>query len=237
VSSAWLTERPIAHRGLHTPGRPENSLGAVTDAVEAGYAVELDVRLTADGVPVVFHDERLDRLTDERGLVRDTTWETLSACTLLDTAHSVPRFDEVLDVVDEQVPLLVELKQTDRVGSLATAVASRLDRYGGGFAVQSFDPRLVGWFRRHRPDWPRGQLAGLDTGGSVVSRFAVNRLLTNLYTRPDFVGYCHEHLPYPPVARTRERGRPVLAWTVTTETARRTVDLFADNIIFEDIRP
>jgi len=237
VSSDWLTDRPIAHRGLHTPDRPENSLAAIEDAVEAGYPVELDVRLTADGVPVVFHDETLGRLTDESGVVRDTTWEVLSACTVLDTAQSVPRFDGVLDVVDGRVPLLVELKQTDRGDALATVVASLLDGYDGPFAVQSFDPRLVGWLRRHRPDWPRGQLAGLDTAGGPLSRFAVDRLLTNLYTRPDFVGYRHDRLPYPPVARFRERGRPVLAWTGTSASARRTVDPFVDNIIFEEIRP
>lgn len=237
MPSDWLADRPIAHRGLHTAESPENSLAAVEHAIEAGYPVELDVRLTAEGVPVVFHDETLDRLTRETGLVRNTSWNELSGYTLLDTAETVPRFVDVLDTVDGQVPLLVELKQTDRLNALATAVTSCLDEYDGQFAVQSFDPRLVGWFRRHRPDWPRGQLAGLDASDSSLARFAVNRLLTNLYTRPDFVGYRHERLPYPPVDRFRERGRHVLAWTVRSETARWNVDPFVDGIIFEEIRP
>jgi glycerophosphoryl diester phosphodiesterase len=233
----WLTERPIAHRGLHTTERPENSLAAFEHAVETGYPAELDVRLTSDGVPVVFHDECLDRLTDRSGRVDETAWETLADTTLLDTDEPVPTLDDVLTLVDGAVPLLVELKSSGQPTQLARAVAATLDAYDGAFAVQSFDPRLVFWCRRHRPAWTRGQLAGLDTGQDPVTRFLVNRLLSNALTRPDFVGYRHDALPYPPVARYRERCHPVLAWTITTDSERRTVELFADNIIFEETRP
>lgn len=233
----WLTEQPIAHRGLHTSECPENSLAAFEQAVDAGYPAELDVRLTADGVPVVFHDDRLDRLTDRSGRIDETAWENLSGCSLLDTDEPVPRLDAVLTRVDGAVPLLVELKASGRRAQLARAVAGRLDAYEGEFAVQSFDPRLVAWVRRHRPTWPRGQLAGLDESHGFVTRVLVNRLVPNLLTRPDFVGYRHDYLPYPPVERYRERDKPILAWTVRTESERRTVAPFADGIIFEEIRP
>lgn len=233
----WLGQQPIAHRGLHGDGVPENSRTAFERAVSAGYPVELDVRLTADGVPVVFHDESLDRLLGKTGRVDTTTWEELAGWTIHDTDEPVPQLSEVLNVVDGEVPLLVEVKNPARPGALERRVASCLDSYDGPVAVQSFNPLVVGWFRRHRPDIPRGQLAGLEEARGPVTRFAVNRLLTNVYARPDFVGYRHDHLPFPPVSRYRERGHPVLAWTVTDPTERWNVEPFVDAIIFEEIRP
>ena len=51
----FLKETPVAHRGLHSDGIPENSVAAFLRAVEKGYAIETDVHLSKDGVPVVFH--------------------------------------------------------------------------------------------------------------------------------------------------------------------------------------
>jgi glycerophosphoryl diester phosphodiesterase len=71
----WLVRIPIAHRGLHDVSRGviENSLPAFWAASRAGYPVELDVRLLADGEIVVFHDRTLDRLTNEVGPIASRT--------------------------------------------------------------------------------------------------------------------------------------------------------------------
>jgi len=235
----WLTDRPIAHRGLHSDGVPENSLPAFVAAREAGYPAELDVRLSADGVPVVFHDATLDRLTDRSGSVGDRRWDELTACRLAESDCRPPRLEEVLEAIDGEVGLLIELKTDGRPGALEQTVADALDGYAGPFAVQSFNPLTVWWLRRHRPSWLRGQLAGLGPAhpAGALRRRVLNRLLPNLATRPDFVGYNHQQLPSPPVARSRERGRPVLAWTVRDEATERRLEPFADNVIFEAFTP
>ena len=235
----WLTARPIAHRGLHSESVPENSLPAFETAIDAGYPIECDVRLTADGVPVVFHDSSLERLTGRTEFVEETPFEALAECTLLDTTASIPSFEDVLSLVDGSVPLLVELKNTGRPGQLESAVATRLDDYSGAFAVQSFNPLVVNWFRTHRPEWSRGQLASFfdEKDSGFLRRNAMKRLLPNVYTRPDFIGYNHENLPYPPVSRSRARDTPVLAWTVRSEVQHERVEPFADNVIFEHFRP
>lgn len=235
----WLTERPIAHRGLHSETAPENSIRAFEAAVEAGYPIECDVRLSADGVPIVFHDDRLDRLTDGTGPLGDVDAAQLTEYTLLDGDERIPRLETLLDVVDGTVPILVELKNTNRPGALESAVTACLDSYEGKFAVQSFNPLVVAWFRRHRSAWPRGQLSGFSDrqNAGLLRRTVMNRLLPNVYTRPDFVSYAHENLPYPPVGRSRERGTPVLAWTVRTEAHLERVEPFVDNVIFEAFRP
>lgn len=232
----WLRERPIAHRGLHSDRVPENSLPAFEKAASAGYPAELDVRVTADGVPVVFHDRKLDRLTGRTGAVRNTRWDELADCTLLDSDETVQRLDTVLDVVDGEVPLLIELKNTNRPGKLERAVAGCLDGYDGDFAIQSFNPLVLWWFRRHRSEWARGQLAPLALGSGLLSRTALKYLVPSVYTNPDFVGYGCNLLPKLPFSRGNKE-RHVLAWTVRSEDTLNQIEPHVDNVIFEAIRP
>lgn len=237
---SWITSQPIAHRGLHTEHRPENSLGAITAAVADGYAIEVDVRLTADGVPVCFHDRTLDRLTNASGPLSNRTWDELRELRLLDSDERIPRLSDTLSLINGEVPVLLEIKNPGRTGTLEKSITSQLDEYDGEFAVQSFNPLSIGWFRRHRPDWPRGQLAGFFEGESSISipqRLFLKRLLGNWYSQPDFIGYEHERLPYQPVMRRRKMGLPVLAWTVRTRDDLQRVSNYADNVIFEGIRP
>ena len=236
----WLRERPIAHRGLHGDGVPENSLAAFEAAARAGYPVELDVRLTADGVPVVVHDVRLERLCGVDAAVAELERADLADLTLLDSGAGVPTLADALATVDGRVPVLVEVKSRERPGAVEAAVARVLDGYDGAFAVQSFNPLTVWWFRRHRPGWPRGQVAGRlgdvpDAG--PLARFVCRRLLASPLARPGFVAYEHDALPYWPVTLHRRLGVPVLAWTVRTPAGLEHAREHADNVIFESIRP
>ena len=74
-------EALYAHRGLHNikDGIPENSMAAFKRAVDAGYGIELDVQLTKDRIPVVFHDFTLERMTGQPGKVYDYTLEELDS--------------------------------------------------------------------------------------------------------------------------------------------------------------
>lgn len=236
----WITERPIAHRGLHSTAVPENSLAAVRSAIDAGYAVEIDVRASADGVPIVYHDPHLSRLTERTDRVADTNWDVLKDLPLAGSTETVPRLEDVLAMVDGQVPLLVELKNRGRSRAFESAVVDRLDSYPGPFAVQSFNPFVLAFFRKHRPDWTRGQVAGFFEGMEAIAsyqRALLKRLLLNWTSRPDFIAYEQERLPYWPVTIHRKLGLPVLAWVVRTPADLEQLERHADNVIFEDIRP
>lgn len=240
VPPNWLLDRPIAHRGLHGDGVPENSLAAFEAAAEAGYPVELDVRLTADAVPVVVHDERLERLCGVDAAVADLERAELADLTLLDSEQAVPTLADALAAVDGRVPVLVEVKNRGRPGAVEREAAAVLGDYDGAVAVQSFNPLTVRWFRRHRPAWPRGQVGGRlrdapDVG--LLARLAVQRLLASPLVRPAFVAYEHDALPYWPVTLHRRLGVPVLAWTVRTSDALERAREHADNVIFESVRP
>ena len=241
---AWLTERPIAHRGLHdgAAGIPENSRAAIAGAIDAGYGAEIDLQLSADRVAVVLHDYTLDRLTEASGPVGQRRAAELGRLRLAGTAETIPTLGDILRQVDGRIPLLIELKhQPNGAGPLEQASWSALADYRGPFAVQSFDPFSMAWFARHAPDVPRGQIAtghrSLLRGQPAWRRFLYRRLLANRFSQPDFIAYDLRDLPYWAARRARARGKPLLAWTVRTEPDHRVAAQHADNVIFENYRP
>ena len=141
----------IAHRGLHSDLVPENSLTAFRLAVEKCLSIELDVRLTKDCRIVVFHDNDLMRMCGIEGKVFDYTYEQLSAFKLKNSDEKIPLLSEVLKTVDGKVPLLIELKGGALFGELESRLDHMMKKYKGEFAVQSFNPFSVMWFRFHSP--------------------------------------------------------------------------------------
>ena len=124
--SPELLGAQYAHRGLHNAERAENSISAFRHSVELGFGIELDVRLSKDGVLVVFHDDTLDRMTGLSGRVIDYTAEELSAMRLAGTEDGIPTFSEVLSLIGGRVPLLVEIKEDASVSEVGLKTAEML---------------------------------------------------------------------------------------------------------------
>ena len=184
-----------AHRGLHGADAPENSLCAFKKAVDAGYGIELDVHLLADGDLAIIHDSQLFRTTGMEGCVEDLTAEQLRNCYLEGTECVIPLFRDALRIVDSRVPLIVELKpNVSNYAPLCKSVCDLLDSYNGVFCLESFDPRCVFWLRRNRPDLIRGQLVQNYFSKAhsklpwIVKWFLRNQAF-NFLTKPDFVAY------------------------------------------------
>lgn len=241
---AWITDTPIAHRGLHVraAGVPENSQAAFAAAIEHRWGIELDVRLSRDGVATVFHDATLERVCGKAGRMSDLTAAELGRLNLFGTAETVPTLRQTLDLVGGRVPILIEVKNYNdaKVGPLETAVREALDGYPGPYAVQSFSPMTVDWFRRHMPKVPRGQLASIDAEFpqmTLAGRMILRAALRAWFGNPDFVGYNVKYMPAPLTRRARARGLPVLAWTVRTMQQRAHALAHADNLIFENVTP
>jgi len=236
VRPEWLTARPIAHRGLHTlPHAPENSLAAFAAAVDAGFPIELDVRLLTDGKVAVFHDYDLARLTGAAGPLTARSANDIRALRLLGTDEPIPLLSEGLDLVAGGVPLLVEIKSDpadpSSVGPLERATLEALAGYTGAFAVQSFSPATVAYLAARAPQIVRGQLASDDRWRADADDAEHEPPL------PDFIAYHLRALPTPLSSALRARGVPLLAWTIQTpEQQRRAVEV-ADNYIFEAIQP
>ena len=151
----------FAHRGLHDnkSGAPENSMPAFRKAVEKGYGIELDVQLSSDGVPVIFHDLDLARACGVQGLVRERTYEELQTLRLFGSEEKIPALKDFLEMVDGRVPLIVEFKSEDSDLTLCRVIAPMLRAYKGAYCIESFNPLVLLWYRIHQPKVMRGQLS------------------------------------------------------------------------------
>ena len=237
----WLCERPFAHRGLHDPsqGLPENSLAALQAAVDGGYGIELDVRALSSGEPVVFHDATLARMTGRAGRIADLVRGDLAELRLSGTGERIPLLAQALHLVAGRVPILVEIKNEGQPGALERAVRDLLAGYAGPFAVISFNPFTLGWFRRRAPAAIRGQTSALfrGRGPGRWRKFAHRDFLLNVVSRPDFLLYEIDGLPRVSVGLLHGLGWPVVAYTVRTEAELAKARAFADNFVFEGLRP
>jgi glycerophosphoryl diester phosphodiesterase len=229
----WLGSCTYAHRGLHGPGVPENSLGAFAAAVVRGLGIELDVQCSSDGQAMVFHDWDLDRLTGESGPLAARSASALGRIVLAGSGEGIPSLRQVLDEVAGRVPLLVEIKtrRETRVPPLCLAVRRVLEGYRGPHAVIGFDPRVIRWFAVYSPLTPRG-LSFTDDGNKSLLR-RIRRRLALRHARPDFITYNIRDLPDRFAARQRRRGLGLVAWTIDTPELAARAAHHADAMIAE----
>ncbi len=247
LPGAFLTA-PLAHRGLHdvTRGIPENSRAAVSAAIAAGYGVEIDLQLSADGAAMVFHDYTLGRLTGRNGQVRHLPAADLARLPLIGNGEGIATFADMLALVGGRAPLLVELKDqtgamTPDTGRLEAAAAQALQGYTGPVALMSFNPHSVAALARLAPAIPRGlttscfhepkmhlpearraELACIPDLGRVGAGFVSHRLAD---------------LDMDRIAEIKAAGQAILCWTVKSPADEAFARTVADNITFEGYLP
>ncbi|WP_176592195.1 glycerophosphodiester phosphodiesterase family protein [Sphingobium sp. EM0848] len=229
---AALTSRPFAHRGLHGGGVSENGMAAFSAAIAGHFGIECDVRLSRDGVVIVFHDASLRRMTGATGAICDHEAQAIDRLMLPD-GGSVPRLRDLLNLCGTDVPLLIEIKVDGRhVAPICAAVAEELARRPKTLAaVMSFNPVAMRWFARRRPDIVRGLVVTDENNKGW--RGKIGRALALWAAKPDFIACDIRDLPSPLSAHMRQRKMPVLSWTVRSEEERARAALHADQIIFE----
>ncbi len=238
-------DHALTHRGLHArdKGIIENSPSAVQAAIDAGYGIEIDIQRSKDGTAMVFHDDRMDRLTHERGLVRDFTQSELCGITLKDSTDKIETLAQILARVNGQVPLLIEIKDqsltlADVDGTLEKAVALCLEDYEGDVAVMSFNPASVAFMAQYAPTVPRGlttcdfapnawPICPPDTLGRLQS------LVDYDDVEASFISHDHHDLKSEHIVQFQRRGDPILTWTIKSAAQEAAARHIANNITFE----
>ena len=223
ASLAHMEGYHYAHRGYHdgNVAIPENSLSSFQAAIDAGYGIELDVQLSSDKIPMVFHDADLDRICGVEGKIWDYTCQELQAMRLFGTEETIPTLAQALELIGGQVPILVEYKM-DKVDTDVCAYSHELlKNYDGPYAVQSFHPFALFWYRQNAKDVPRGILAknfirdkqekGKDP--SIVD-FLTTNLMLNVVGYPDFIAYDWQDADYFALKLCRLMGAPTSTWTL-----------------------
>jgi glycerophosphoryl diester phosphodiesterase len=215
----------IAHRGASVE-KPENTLAAFRRALALeADGIELDVRVTRDGVPVVFHDASLRRLTVSRGSVARRNWRELAGLRVRGT-EPIPRLVEVLRLTRGLVVVQIELK----AGPVAPVVrAIRQARATEWVILASFESRLVAAARDLAPAIPRMLISeGREAPAVLVRRLAVCGA----------AGLSVNHRAVRSAAWVRHfhaRGLAVWAWTVNdAATARQLAEWGIDALLGDD---
>lgn len=242
---ASFIARPFAHRALHdrSDGRPENSREAISAAIAAGYGIEIDLQLSSDDVPMVFHDYDLGRLTGASGAVAQRSAAELASIGLSGGPTGIPTLADILGQVAGRVPLLIEFKDQDGamgpdVGRLERAAARLIAAYDGPVAVMSFNPHSVAVLAEELPDIPRGIVTESYSEVSTPTLPAPVRDTLRQIGDFDRVGasfISHEatDLDRPRLAELKQRGATILCWTVRSPEAEAEARKVAEQVTFE----
>lgn len=247
MALAWLTARPIAHRGLHdaAAGVVENTAAAFAAAIQHGYGIETDIQISADGEAFVHHDDTLGRLTEGSSRLAEMSTAALKAVRFRATRDRMMTLGELCGFVAGRATLVIELKSHyngDR--RLVQRCADVLANYAGPVAVMSFDPAMIELVRWIAPHLTRGIVAerhythyDWDLMPATEKR-SMAFLLHAARSRPQFIAYSVKDLPAlaPFIARTVFR-LPLLTWTVRSAADRRIAARWANQMIFEGWRP
>jgi glycerophosphoryl diester phosphodiesterase len=237
----WLVARPIAHRGLHNKslGIIENTPSAFGAAIAGNYAIECDLQNTADGEAVVFHDDTLDRLTNESGRTDTRSTKALQRIAIRGSGDRMQTLGELLDQVSGKVPLVIELKSHwDNDVTLAARALQVLETYTGPYALMSFDPDMIAAIAELSPRTVRGITADRAVHSyykelPVPQRIGLRYFAHLASTRPHFLSYCFQDLPFAPVQQFRAAGFPVITWTIRSKEEESEALRYCDQVTFE----
>ena len=244
----WLTAQPIAHRGLHdaSAGVIENTAAAFSAAVAAGYGIETDLQISADGEAMVHHDDALGRFTGGSGRLTEMSAIQIQAVRFkAGGGGRILTLGELCDLVGGRATVLLELKSRfDGDVRLVERTIGVLKGYAGRVAVMSFDPDLIEAARHAAPSLRLGIVSERSYSHPEWNMLPRSRkqnmawLLHAPRSRPQFIAYSVRDLPA--VAPLLARGifrLPLLTWTVRSAEDRKLASRWADQIIFEGWRP
>lgn len=248
----WLYKNPIAHRGVFNNefGVVENTASAFKAAIAKKYHIETDLSLTKDNYIIVYHDNDFKRLYGIDKKVEELTLKEIKELKLKNSEEKILEFSEFLSVINGQTGLLLEFKSTSkrRNDILCNEAMKILKDYKGNWVMQSFDPVIVGWFKKNYPIVPRGQLymkfnlkefyktqKGKGFKGIVATlvRWLYNHKLVHMVSRPLFITHDYKTVDF--MARLLHLSMPLVVWTVTKKEDYEKLVGKVNNIIFEEL--
>lgn len=238
----WIKEKYIAHRGFHSLDKsiPENTLIAFKKAIDYRYGIELDVNVTKDGQVVAFHDINLNRMCKVDAYLYDVNYDQIKDINILNTNEKIPLLTDVLELVEGKVPLLIELKPRGDKRLLCESFIKAMTSYKGPYAIHSFSPWIVHWFKKNHPHIIRGQITEFfknDDKMSPFSKYLMKSMFFNRFTKPDFVNYGIKDLPNKYATKAYEKGLCIISYCARNNLEFNMVKKHYDNAVFEFFRP
>ena len=223
MKKSFLTINLIAHRGLHY-NYLENTLGAFKEAIKNNYIIELDIRLTKDKKIIVFHDNNLFRITGINKNINESTYEELNKII------NIPTLQKVLNLVSGKVPIIIEIKLSKKLFQLEKELSKLLDNYNYRFAIQSFNPLSILWFRINKPKYIRGYLINSIYSKNIIINRLLNSKILNKILKPNYLGVNLQYLKNNKIKNLR-RKYLIIGYTINNQEEYTEYKRYADNFI------
>lgn len=238
----WLKNHDIAHRGLYERDQsvPENSKAAFIRALDHHYAIECDINVLKDGTVVVFHDKDFRRLCNVDAKLSEKTYQDIQSYRLMQSQEKIMTLSELIELVSGKVPLLIELKPHGDAILLCENTAKILDQYPHPYAIFSFHPKVVNWFKKYRSHVIRGQISEYfktDMKMNKLMKYLMKSLWFNRFTKPDFISYGIDDLPNKYVDRAFKKGMVVISYAARNQSELDFVRSHYHNVVFEYFIP
>jgi len=238
----WIKERFIAHRGFHSKDEtvPENTMLAFEKAIEKNYGIEMDINVCKDGTVVVFHDPDLNRLCGKNLKLGDLTYDEVKIFKILKTNETIHTLKEVLEFVNGRVPLLIELKPLGNNLLLCEGFMEVMKDYTGVWAMHSFHPMTIYWFKKNHPEVIRGQISEYfrdDPKMKKLTKFLMKTMLFNIITKPDYINYGVHDMPNKYLNRLMKKGMTIIGYASRSQEQFDMVKKYYHNSVFEYFEP
>ena len=238
----WIREDLIAHRGLHTKDGvvPENTLLAFSKAIELGFGIELDLNVLKDGTVVCFHDKDLKRLCNIDMKLSNLNYDEIKDFKILKSSETIHSIQEVLAFVNGRVPLLIELKPFGNSELLCRKFMEAIDGYTGKWAVHSFHPKTLLWFRSNHPEIIRGQISEYfrdDPKMKRITKYLMKTMFFNRFTKPDFINYGIKDMPNKYLDKLMKKGMTIIGYAPHSQKEFDMVKKYYHNSVFEYFIP
>lgn len=213
----FLLENLIAHRGYFDlkENIPENSIKAFEKAIKYKYIIELDVYLTKDNEIVVFHDNNLKRACGINKDIEHCTYKELKRLYLFNTSSKIPLLKQVLELVNNKVPIIIEIKGNNKYGGIEHFLIKLLDNYKGRYAIQSFNPFHILWFKKNRPSVPRGLIKIFYRQNKKKKKNLLDQILSlDFFLKNTFIA---KDVRFFSEKTKRRNKKIVIGWTIRTK--------------------
>ena len=214
----FLKRSLIAHRGVHNPKIPENTLPAFVKSVDKNYIIELDIHILKDNTIVVYHDHNLKKLTSVNKVIETLSYEQLSKIKI-NKKYTIPTLKQVIHIVNGNVPILIEVKDVNNNAKFEEELVKILDNYNGEFAIQSMNPFVIDWFYKNRKDYVIGLIIFNELNYNIVKKYT---------KKIDFISVYKKQLPF-------KINKLVLGWTIRNKKEYNKYKNLCDNLICENI--
>jgi len=238
---SYLKNHLYTHRGLHNDQKEiyENTLKSFDEAIKYGFGIELDTNILKDGTVVCFHDRNLKRMCGKDIVLKDANYDEIKDYHIKDSNETILPLETVLSYINGRVPVMIELKPFGKKALHAKTVYNILKQYPYPISIQSYNPYIVLWFKRHAKEITRGQISEYfrDDHISKITKWMMRTLITNRLTKPHFINYGIKDLPNKYVDKQKKKGVIIFGYAAKNQKQLDYMRKQYDNAVFEDFIP